>query len=159
MRLIDADVLEESLENSCKDTYETKMFVDFMRYVDEAPTIKQSENCISRDLLLKHLENITMDTNLDHYDSKDKWYQANGFNLCKVGVEMYVEKLPSITPQPKVGHWIYEPRRRMIDETDNGAVYREEMWCKCSECGADFGYIKNEDRYCKFCGAKMEVEK
>ena len=40
MRLIDADALEESLENSCKDTYETKMFVDFMSYVDEAPTVE-----------------------------------------------------------------------------------------------------------------------
>ena len=38
-RLIDADALEKSLENSCKDTYETKMFVDFMSYVDDAPTI------------------------------------------------------------------------------------------------------------------------
>ena len=66
------------------------------------------------------------------------------------------DELPSVQSEQKVGKWIYEPRRRMIGETDNGAVYMEEMWCKCSECGADFGYIKNKDKYCKFCGAKME---
>lgn len=62
------------------------------------------KDCINRELLLKHLENITMDTNPDHYDSKDKWYQANGFNLCKVGIEMYVKNLPSVTP--KQARWI-----------------------------------------------------
>jgi len=61
------------------------------------------EDCISRKAVLKHLENITMDTNPDHYGSKDKWYQANGFNMCKVGIEMYVKNLPSVTPKTE---WI-----------------------------------------------------
>jgi Zn finger protein HypA/HybF involved in hydrogenase expression len=88
-------------------------------------------------------------------------YNVNGCGYCHQGgneiEEAFEMAIKALKQEPKIGHWEYEPRRRMIDETDNGAVYREEMWCKCSECGADFGYIKNEDRYCKFCGAKMEV--
>ena len=55
MRLIDADALEESLENSCKDTYETKMFVDFMSYVDEASTVEMAEDCIRE--LIREFDN------------------------------------------------------------------------------------------------------
>lgn len=62
---------------------------------------QQPCDAISREAVIKHLENITMDTNPDHYDSKDKWYQANGFNLCKVGIEMYVKNLPSVTPKAR----------------------------------------------------------
>jgi hypothetical protein len=66
--------------------------------IDELLEQQPCEDCISREAVIKHLENITMDTNPDHYGSKDKWYQANGFNLCKVGIEMYVKNLPSVTP-------------------------------------------------------------
>lgn len=83
MRLIDADALEESLKNSCKDTYETKMFVDFMSYVDEAPTIEQSEECISRKSVVEWLERCTddsiehaIDTNLDFIPSVTPSYNS-----------------------------------------------------------------------------------
>lgn len=98
------------------------------------------KDCISREAVLKHLENITMDTNPDHYGSKDKWYQANGFNMCKVGIEMYVKNLPSVTPQPKVGKWID------VDSLDGA------LWHECSECGETEFYATD---YCPNCGAKM----
>ena len=41
MRLIDADVLEENLKGSCKDNENLGWaFVEFMRYVDDTPTLK-----------------------------------------------------------------------------------------------------------------------
>ena len=57
--------------------------------------------------------------------------------------------------QSKVGHWIYEKRKRLINETDEGAEYVTDYWCKCSKCGGDFGYRKMKDAFCKYCGAKM----
>ena len=65
------------------------------------------------------------------------------------------EKLPPVTPQPKTGRWIYEKRKRLIDETDEGAEYITDYWCKCSNCDGDFGYRKMKDAFCKYCGAKM----
>jgi hypothetical protein len=107
------------------------------------------EDCISRAKALEMLGDVPENWT----DTEKEIQEVNDYRWFK----SILEELPSVTPHPKMGKWIYELRRRMIDETDNGAVYREEMWCKCSECGADFGYIKNKDKYCKFCGAKMEV--
>ena len=71
-----------------------------------------------------------------------------------VGVDA-IEALPTVTPQQKYGKWIYEKRKRLIDETDEGAEYITDYWCKCSNCDGDFGYRKMKDAFCKYCGAKM----
>lgn len=60
--------------------------------------------------------------------------------------------------EPKTGHWIYTPKRRLDDETDEGFVYITDYRCTCSECRGDFGFQKMSDAYCKYCGAKMEVK-
>ena len=66
-----------------------------------------------------------------------------------------IRALPPVTPQRPKGHFIYEPRQRLINETDDGCEYIIDYWCKCSECGGDFGFIKMDDAFCKFCGADM----
>ena len=55
-------------------------------------------------------------------------------------------------------HWIFEERQRMIDETDDGAIYATDKWWKCSNCGHDKGFIGHipEDNYCPNCGATMD---
>ena len=67
-----------------------------------------------------------------------------------------VKHAPTIEER-KTGKWIYEERKRLIDETDDGAVYSVEKWWKCSECGVPKGYIghKPTDRFCYDCGASM----
>lgn len=72
--------------------------------------------------------------------------------------EQMLMVLASAENQKKTGHWVYEPRKRLINETDEGREYITEYWCKCSECGGDFGFQKMSDAYCKYCGARMEVE-
>jgi len=45
-RLIDADKLEKDMNNALENslsTYEAKVFVEFMNYVDEAPTIIEAD--------------------------------------------------------------------------------------------------------------------
>ena len=105
------------------------------------------KDCISRETLLKYLETITKDTNPRHYESKDEWYHDNGFNLCKVRIEKFVENLAPATPQPKMGRWL--------------AKSFHEVYC--DNCGFDFDIMANEfiDRikYCPNCGAKMQKGK
>ena len=101
-------------------------------YKELKKQIQPCEDCISREAVMKHLENITMDTNPDNYDNKDKWYQANGFNLCKVGIEMYVKNLPSVTPKTK---WI-PVSERLPEERIAVLVWcpeRKNIYCACYE--------------------------
>ena len=76
-------------------------------------------------------------------------------NPLNVRLDEIIRKLPSVTPKQKMGRWIYEKRERLKNETDEGAVYITDYWCKCSKCGGDFGYVKMKDAFCKYCGAKM----
>lgn len=56
-----------------------------------------------------------------------------------------IKALPSVTPQPKTGHWI------IIDDCEN-------FLAKCSECGwIEDSRMINKYPYCR-CGAKMESE-
>lgn len=86
--------------------------------------------------------------------------KATSWNTHFTDSERYVSlsdimALPPVTPKAKVGHWIYTPKRRLIDETDEGCVYITDYRCTCSECGGDFGFQKMSDAYCKYCGAEM----
>ena len=70
---------------------------------------------------------------------------------------IYDGTLKPAETERKTGRWIYEERKRLVDETDDGPVYRTEKWWSCSECGYAKGYqISNpSSNYCENCGAKM----
>lgn len=73
------------------------------------------------------------------------------------GVTRFVNERHPKCPlkESKQGEWVYEPKLRLVDETDDGAIYETEMKCFCSACGADFGFRKVDDAFCKYCGADM----
>jgi len=76
----------------------------------------------------------------------------NGEQTCRSKCEEYhfLATLPSITPQPKTGHW----QKISADKYSEHVAY----YFRCSECGKD---IIGEHNYCPNCGAKMtesEVE-
>lgn len=56
------------------------------------------------------------------------------------------------------GEWKYAPKLRLVDETDDGPIYETAMRCFCSACGADFGFRKVDDAFCRFCGADMRTK-
>jgi len=83
---------------------------------------------------------------------------VNHTELNGVNVVMYsplykdIKQLPSVTPQPKTGHWITKSHG-----------FPPEPSSVCSECGFDRDfYIRargfDKINYCPNCGAKMEVE-
>lgn len=84
-------------------------------------------------------------------------YGETGSDHCFEDALQYV--IGMLEQEPRKGHWIYTPQRRLVDETDDGYVYETYYRCSCSECGGDFGFIRGEDSFCKYCGADMrEVE-
>ncbi len=97
------------------------------------PTTKNNlgVDCVSRAYLLDDSKYHTV-FNDDTGNFEDVVYRED------------IEKAPSVTPQPKIGHWI----------PTYGNV-------KCSVCGSvkDSRNVGKSTHYCDFCGAKMEGEK
>ena len=99
------------------------------------------EDCISRAEALRHRHLI---------------YDDDGVGYSVVRVDEIID-LPSVTPQPKKGHW---SRKTKVDAYDIAGVNTWGIKCQCDRCTfttivvEDFGYYN----YCPNCGAKMEVE-
>lgn len=94
------------------------------------------------------IEGYMLRVHTRHYD------KVNGVVVCYKGEN---DKMFFPFRRPH-GEWKYEPKLRLVDETDDGAIYETEMKCFCSACGADFGFQKVDDAFCKYCGAKMVRE-
>lgn len=84
-----------------------------------------------------------------------EWLQRASDDSIQHAIDSNMEFISSVTPTRKKGRWIYTPQKRLVDETDEGPVYEVQEKCSCSACGADFGYCKVDDNYCKYCGAEM----
>lgn len=94
------------------------------------------DDTISRQAVIDSLHNKFS----DGFDS-DRWWNS-------MSVLYAINKVPSVKPQPKTGHWIEQ-------EDFNGDTYHD-----CSKCGESFCLIEgtptdNLYKYCPNCGAKM----
>ena len=59
----------------------------------------------------------------------------------------------------KHGKWIHAKEKYLLDENDEGAVYKYEDTWTCSECGYKIRMIsKPDDKFCKECGADMRMD-
>lgn len=58
-----------------------------------------------------------------------------------------IKALPSVNPQPKIGHW------NLFHTTEHGM--REDSYFKCNRCNYE---SYKEYNFCPDCGARMEVE-
>ena len=98
-----------------------------------------------------------MDDLISRQAAIDALCHVDEYNVRSIGA---IRNLPSAQPQQKTGRWIFEERKRLVDETDDGSVYRTEKWWSCSECGYAKGYwtSKPSSNYCENCGAKMRKD-
>ncbi len=93
------------------------------------------EDCISREAV-KKLKKYRL-----NYDTNS--------TIPKTGIFVKIadiEELPPVTPQPKMGQWIYT------------GDYITDGMLKCSECGFEHD-VSERFSYCPNCGKKMEVKK
>lgn len=103
-----------------------------------AEEIEPCEDCISREAVIKHICESK-----ECY--KDDWCKGRLYKRCYD--LQWVYALPSVTPQPKTGHWIEHPH----EWGDNWQYSKYE----CSVC---HNWALSDDDFCPNCGAKMEVE-
>jgi hypothetical protein len=95
--------------------------------IDKIIDLEQQPNddCVSRANLISKLEI------LDRIYGSDFYWETRKI----------VDKLQSVTPQPKTGHWIF-----------HYDVYSKVGWYECDRCHTERAF--NTD-YCPDCGAKM----
>ena len=110
------------------DQSEGEKTIDALQNAIKALEQEPCGDCISRQAVINAIKN---------YASMlwEKYYEQ--FPESTI-LEM-IQELPSVTPQPKVGRWIYH---------DGYIPYKNE----CSECGKRFG---TDFHYCPNCGADM----
>lgn len=124
MRLIDADKLPyEDVESVDGNTYMCVNAYD----IEHAPTIEQSEDCISRTELLakideerKHLLDLKMD---------------GAEHIVVHHARRIIEDMPSATPQPKRGKWIFDGVKTYCSQCGKNTMGVQGNFC--SNCGAD----------------------
>lgn len=97
------------------------MYQTLSNMIDELLESQPCEDCISREQAV---------------------YVASGY-CAPQNIADELRKLPSVKPQPKMGHWID------VENLDSA------LWHECSECGETEFYATD---YCPNCGTKMEVE-
>jgi hypothetical protein len=75
------------------------------------------------------------------------------YDLSMGQVVKGIHALPTVTPQPKTGHWIdTDEWKETVDGFEQWGYFR-----KCSKCGYVFKFLEI-DNYCPNCGARMESE-
>jgi len=90
---------------------------------------------------LEHISTTKNDLGVDCISRADAIRVASGY-CHPSNVAKELAKLPSVTPQPRKGHWLHRPHVY-------GVTY-------CSIC--DFELKIDNTNYCPNCGAKMESE-
>lgn len=98
--------------------------IEALEKIDQEPC----EDCISRESALD-------DAGLGEFHRYDDY----------VKMRNYLKSLPSVTPQQKIGRWIYT------------GDYITDGMLKCSKCGFEHD-VSERFSYCPNCGANMQEE-
>lgn len=81
----------------------------------------------------------------------------NRFDMDRLAIDT----VPSVDAIPvRRGKWVYETKKILVDETDDGPVYASEKYWRCTACGKPKGFwtYKPDDKFCSECGADMREE-
>ncbi len=117
--------------------------IEFTKIALEALEQKPCDDAISRQAVLDRKYVVEV---------KNMWHMTEKIEVVDVDD---IKALPSVSPQPKTGHWIDKEH------------YFERCSAKCSICGkfasghskdTGWGFTYSFTDYCPNCGAKMESE-
>ena len=123
IRWLKEDIDENGDEYVCE-------YIEAVEMAIKALEQEPCEDCVSREQLKRELHaQMAVDA------------------ITKETAEDMLNHLPSVTPQPRAGHWIRH---------DNGKYH----WylCSCCDAMADSDAKMMAYKYCPNCGAKMESE-
>ena len=115
----------------------------------EIPTGSTTKNDLGVDCIDRK---ATLDAIIKRLGIKNEAYLLEAERV----IYQQILAMPSVTPQPRKGHWIVQPSNKEQGE-------RDFIWWKCSECGQVIFSETEKDRkefhaFCGRCGAKMESE-
>ena len=136
------DTLIGMVEDSRNSDYDTAFRMG-IKALEQEPC----EDAISRQIIYDYVESHIQEINTGYGD-----LNKHTNRILRMIME-YIDKLPSVAPQPKTGHWEWA----QYDYNPNIGNWH------CSECKniAVVGVKKNEEggipiyKYCPNCGAKM----
>lgn len=135
------------------DQSEGEKTIDALQNAIKALEQDPCGDCISRDAVLKAIDAKAWEF-CDYLISKGRNDEQKPVSHFADNLRECVgEDLPSVTPQPKMGHWI------SYNWNDNGIA----RWgIKCDQCYKEYRYggeMGGTYKYCPDCGSKMsEVE-
>lgn len=112
-----------------------KSMIDALEIAIKALEQEPCDDAISRQAVIDAIED---DNRNGHYSC----FATNNDAQCFKDV---IRKLPSVTPQPKMGRWIYT------------GDYITDGMLKCSKCGFEHD-VSERFSYCPNCGANMQEE-
>ena len=121
---------EQAINYLISSGFSEEQVSEIVRALTYEPTTKNNlgVDCISREEVIDIVENTATE-----------WLKGD-VNFMYPSLIKKIKGLPSVTPQPREGHWISKPHVY-------GVTY-------CSEC--DFELKIDDTNYCPNCGAKME---
>lgn len=119
---------EEAIEQlqDAKDGYKEYLSNEALEMAIKALEQEPCEDCISREQAKGAI--------------RDKFKDLPS----RVEINTILNELPSVTPQPKTGHWVY------------GYTYPDGQYRKCSACKELIKVVANDGNFCAHCGAKMD---
>lgn len=121
-----------------------KTTIDACRGAIELLEKEPCEDCISRQAVFDLMRSLT------RWCVRSEDGKFNNVGLLYDDVMFGIDKLPSVIPQPKAGHWI------------NDGLYAESHSHKafhCSKCGHNvLGFKEDLSNYCPNCGCTMKGE-
>lgn len=122
------------------EQYNEIVYVDYERLRDivrDGVVIEKCEDAISREQALLALTGMDLPT--------------DGDKLIALFTER-IQHLPSVTPQPKTGHWI----DMHINTLFKGKTVKQIKY-QCSVCGFEILWLDKSNKYCRNCGSIMDV--
>ena len=112
-------------------------FVSYEAYLSSVAEIEQLPSVTQKPIEFD--DAISRKTIIEHYSTGEI---ARYKHISRNNLLNFIKQLPSVTPQPKTGHWIkIEPYPLQMHDYE------------CSECGHETD--DNTEDYCSGCGAKM----
>jgi hypothetical protein len=136
-------ILERVIENTHHMLGADEGMIQLVEWLKELKVYKEAD-CISREDAIGIVARIKE----MHIDDREQ-YPINYGTICDI--DLALQQLPPITPQPKMGRWKYV----QYDNNPNIGNWH------CSECRGictEMHSIEDAYNYCPDCGAKMEVE-